>query len=251
MRVLVTGATGRLGTEVVRALQADGHEVRAMSSRPGAAVVRADLRTGEGLREALDGVEAVVHAASAPRGDVQQVDVEGTRRLVRAADPAVLRHLVHVSIVGVDRNPYRYYRAKLAAERVVLDSGLPVTVVRAAQFQEFVDDLLGLARCGPVLPVPAGWALQPVAVAEVARYLLTVLARPAASEVVELAGPEVLDSAALARLWAAAQVRRPRVVPLRLPGRVSRAFRSGSALPEGGARGRRTYAQHLGQGAQP
>lgn len=251
MRVLVTGATGRLGTQVVRALRADGHEVRAMSSRPGTGLTAADLRTGAGLPEALDGVEAVVHAATAPRGDVQQVDVEGTRRLVQAADPAVLRHLVHVSIVGVDRSPYRYYRAKLAAERVVLDSGLPATVVRATQFQEFVDDLLGLARCGPVLPVPAGWAVQPVAVTEVARHLLTVLARPVTSGVVEYAGPEVLDSATLARLWAGAQARRPRVVPVRLPGRVSAAFRAGSALPTGGARGARTYAQHLGERTGP
>lgn len=133
-----------------------------MSSRPVRGVVHGDLATGDGLRAALSGVQGVVHAASAPRGDVQQVDVVGTRRLVDGADRGVLRHLVYVSIVGVDRNPYRYYRAKLEAEQIVLAGDLPATVVRATQFHEFVDDLLRLARCGPLLPVPAGWASSPV-----------------------------------------------------------------------------------------
>ncbi len=87
----------------------------------------------------------------------------GARRLCKAVDRDALTHLIYVSIVGVDVNPYGYYRAKFAAEQVFLGSGLPVTVVRATQFHSFVDDMLRMARRGPVLPVPSGWQFAPVA----------------------------------------------------------------------------------------
>ena len=117
-----------------------------------------------------------MHAASDPRGDPWQVDVAGTRRLVEAVDRDRLRHLVYVSIVGVDRIPYGYYRAKFAAEQVLLASGLPVTLLRVTQFHDFVDFLLDTARRGPVLPVPMGWRVQPVDVGEVAEHVTAVVA---------------------------------------------------------------------------
>ena len=120
-----------------------------------------------------------MHAASDPRGDPWQVDVAGTRRLVEAVDRDRLQHLVYVSIVGVDRIPYGYYRAKFAAEQVLLASGLPVTLLRVTQFHDFVDFLLDTARRGPVLPVPMGWRAQPVDVGEVAEHVTQVVRRPA------------------------------------------------------------------------
>src|SRR4051812_49628040 len=122
--------------------------------------VRGDLATGRDLPMALVGAELVVHAASDPR-NAWEVDVAGTRRLVQAVDRTRLRHLVYVSIVGVDRIPLGYYHAKFAAEQVLLASGLPVTLLRITQFHHFVDELLGTARRGPVLPVPMGWRVPP------------------------------------------------------------------------------------------
>src|SRR4051794_34780802 len=152
---------------------------------------------------ALVGAELVVHAASDPRGDVWQVDVAGTRRLVEAVDRTRLRHLVYVSIVGVDRIPYGYYRAKFAAEQVLLASGLPVTLLRVTQFHHYVDHLLDTARRGPVLPVPMGWRVQPVDVGDVAEHLVDVVGRPSAGGIVEFGGPEELTAADVARSWAA------------------------------------------------
>ena len=128
----------------------------AAGHRPGR--VRGDLATGRDLGTALAGAEVVVHAASDPQGDPWQVDVAGTRRLVEAVDRDRLQHLVYVSIVGVDRIPYGYYRAKFAAEQVLLASGLPVTLLRVTQFHDFVDFLLDSARRGPVLPGADGLA---------------------------------------------------------------------------------------------
>jgi uncharacterized protein YbjT (DUF2867 family) len=244
--VLVTGATGRLGQRLPGPLQAAGHTVRQMSRRgTGPGGVRGDLATGRDLDHALAGAEVVIHAASDPRGDYWNTDVAGTRRLVQAVDRGRLRHLVYISIVGVDRIPYGYYRAKFSAEQVLLASGLPVTLLRVTQFHEFVDFLLDTARRGPVLPVPMGWRVQPVDTDEVAAHVVEVASRPPTGGVIEFGGPEELSAADLARAWAAARAPSTHVVATPLPGRMSAAVRDGAAVPSGGARGRRTYGQHL------
>jgi uncharacterized protein YbjT (DUF2867 family) len=192
------------------------------------------------------GAEVIVHAATDPRGDPWQVDVAGTRRLVEAVDRDRLRHLVYVSIVGIDRIPWGYYRAKFAAEQVLLASGLPVTLVRVTQYFHFVDHLLDTARRGPVLPVPMGWRAQPVDVGDAAQHLVEVAARPpGGSAVVEYGGPEELSAADLARTWVAVRAPGTHVVATPVPGKLGTAFRDGAALPSGGARGHRTYAEHL------
>jgi uncharacterized protein YbjT (DUF2867 family) len=246
MDVLVTGGTGRLGRRVADRLQGAGHRVRAMSRRgTGPGGVRGDLAGGRDLATAVAGAEVVVHAASDPRGDYWAADVAGTRRLVQAVDRGQLRHLVYVSIVGVDRVPYGYYHAKYAAEQVLLASGLPVTLLRITQFHEFVDGLLATARRGPVLPVPMGWRAQPVDVGEAAAHTVEVALAAPTGDVVEFGGPEELTAADLARAWVAAREPGTRVIATPVPGRLSAAFRDGAALPSGGARGRRTYEQHL------
>jgi uncharacterized protein YbjT (DUF2867 family) len=246
VHVLVTGATGRLGQRLTAPLQGAGHTVRAMSRRgTGPGGVRGDLATGFDLASAVAGAEAIVHAASDPRGDPWQVDVAGTRRLVEAVDRDRLQHLVYVSIVGVDRIPYGYYRAKFAAEQVLLASGLPVTLLRVTQFHDFVDFLLDAARRGPVLPVPMGWRVQPVDVGEVAAHVAEVVGRPPVGGVIEYGGPEELSAADLARAWAGARAPGTHVVATPVPGKLGAAFRDGAALSSGGERGRRTYREHL------
>jgi uncharacterized protein YbjT (DUF2867 family) len=207
--------------------------------------LRGDLATGLDLRHALAGAEIVVHAASDPRGNPWEVDVAGTRRLVQAVDRDRLQHLVYVSIVGVDRIPFSYYRAKYAAEQVLLASGLPVTLLRVTQFHGFVDSLLETARKGPVLPVPMGWRLQSVDVDEVAAHIGVVAAAPPTGGVIEFGGPEELTAADVARAWAAVRGSGAHVVATPVPGKLGSAIRDGAALPTGGARGSRTYAKHL------
>lgn len=249
MRVLVTGAGGRLGSDVLARLRDDGMSVRASSRRPRAGSdaewVVVDLATGDGLAEAVTGVDAVLHLASSPRGRTHQVDVLGTRRLVVAAAAAGVPHLVYISIVGVDRVPIPYYRHKLAAEQVVAAGPVPWSVLRATQFPQFLDELLTRsARLGPVLGDRAVLA-QPVDPAEVAARLAARLAAGPLGGIEEFGGPQVLrfDEAVLA--WREARGSRRPLLPVRIPGRLGRELRAGGLVTEALPRGTRTWADHL------
>ncbi|WP_433299548.1 SDR family oxidoreductase [Actinoplanes sp. CA-030573] len=225
--VLVTGASGTLGTAVLPRLEKEGYRVRPMSRRARSGWVAADLRTGEGLNEAVDGVTVIVHLASAP-GRPQRTDVEGTERLLTVARAAGVRHVLYVSINGIDRVPYRYYRAKLDTEEVVKRAGIPYTILRAAQFHPFVEMLLAtMSKLGPVIIDPA-WRLQPVAIEDVADRIAELIASPATGETTEYAGPEVLTFDELARGWLAARGSKRPIWRLRFPGRMARAIRSGA-----------------------
>jgi uncharacterized protein YbjT (DUF2867 family) len=228
--VLVTGGTGVLGTVLVPALRAAGHTVRVLSRQPGDGHVVGDLASGVGIAAAPAGAEVVVHAATAARGDVTGTDVEGTRRLVVAARDAGVEHFVYVSIPATDRLPLAYYRAKFAAEQIVAAANVPYTLARISQFHPLVASLLGRLRRGPLLPVPAGWRAEPVAVADAAAHLVARVAAGPTGGSTELAGPQVLELAELARQWLAARGARAYVLPVPLPGSRAAAVRAGANL---------------------
>ncbi|MCI4063426.1 NAD(P)H-binding protein [Micromonospora sp. R77] len=251
MRVLVTGASGRLGRVVLPGLRADGFTVRAASRHrradAGVEWVAMDLATGEGLVEAVAGVDAVLHLASAPNAGrrTHEVDVLGTRRLAVAAGHAGVGHLVYVSIVGVDRVPLAYYRHKLAAEQVVRSGPVPWSILRATQFPEFLDELLRQAsRLGPTLGDRAVLA-QPVDAREVAGRLTGMLAAGPSSAIEDFGGPQVLRFDEAVRAWRAARRSRRPFLPVRIPGRLGRALRAGALVTTATPTGTRTWADHL------
>ena len=244
MTVLVTGASGNLGSAVLPRLVKEGHDVRPMSRRARPGWVAADLATGEGLREAVRGVDAIVHLASSPR-KTRETDVEGTRRLVAEAKAAGVRHVLYVSIIGIDRVPLAYYRHKLATERVIRDGGVPFTLLRAAQFPTLLDTLLTAAgKLGPVL-IDKRLRFQPVAVEDVADRIAGLLADGPAGGVVELAGPQSETLDVLARDWLAARGSRRPVWSVRLPGRLAREVRAGALTTAAQPTGTRTWQDYL------
>ena len=250
MNILLTGATGHLGRALARAVVGRGHTVRVLSRRPVPAGsklpwVSADLGTGEGLREAVGGMDAVVHAASDPR-NAAVVDVEGTGRLAAAAREAGVAHVVFVSIVGIEKIPLAYYRHKLAAEGVLADSGVPYSIVRSSQFHYFIDDLLHRAARAPLLlPVPAGFHVQSIATRDVARALCAVVTAPPAGLLPDLAGPEALTLAEAARLWVDVRGLRKRVMSVPIPGRTAAAFRAGHNTAPDRPQGQETWRAWL------
>jgi uncharacterized protein YbjT (DUF2867 family) len=237
-RILVTGGTGTLGRAVLRTLTDAGTPARVLSRRAGPGLVQGDLVTGNGLTTALAGVETVLHLASTRRG---RSDVVATRNLVAAAGH--VRHLVFVSIVGIDRIPIGYYEGKLAAERLVAE--VPHTILRATQFHDLVRQLLaGLAKL-PVMPVPAIGA-QPVDVRDVAERLVELAQGEPRGRAPDFGGPEALTFDAMATAYLRATGRRRPRFSFRLPGQVFRGFRDGANLVEKPG-GTITFAEYLGE----
>jgi uncharacterized protein YbjT (DUF2867 family) len=181
--VLVTGGAGRLGSEVVKELTATGSRVRIMSRKPqptnllsATEWAQADLETGQGIVDAVTGIDVVVHAASSPFKHTRQIDVEGTRFMLEQARVAGVTHVVYISIVGIDRIPYSYYRAKLAAEELVKNSGLPWSLLRATQFHYLVDLFFQAATKMPLVTLlPTDLRCQSIAESEVASHLCEIM----------------------------------------------------------------------------
>jgi uncharacterized protein YbjT (DUF2867 family) len=253
-RILVTGGTGTLGRHVVPRLRDAGWEVRVLSRRghqaaDGIEYVTGDLLTDEGIPAAVDGAEIIVHLAGTAKGDD-----EATRNLVRAASRAGARHLVYISVVGTDRIPvvsgvdralFGYFAAKLAAERVVADAGLPWTTLRATQFHDLLLKVAQQLTKLPVVPVPAGLRVQPVDPGEVAARLVELALGTPAGLVPDLGGPRVYGVAELVRGYLRASRRRRLLVPVWLAGTAARAVRAGANLAPDRAVGRRTWEDFL------
>lgn len=137
MKIVVVGGTGLIGSQVSALLREGGHEV--VRAAPSTGV---DTLTGEGLAAALKGADVVVDVSNSPSFDTEPAldfFTRSARNLFAAEKEAGVRHHVALSIVGVDEVPgYGYYEAKVAQENAVRGSGVPYSIVRAAQFFEFV-----------------------------------------------------------------------------------------------------------------
>ncbi len=249
---LVTGGTGLLGSLVVERMRTAGGGVRVMShnGRPG--TVRGDLLTGEGLAEAVDGINTIVHCASNPVRS-RQTDVAGTERLLQEAAGSGVSHFVFISIVGVDRDPYfPYYRAKLEAELTIERSPVPWTILRSTQFHSFVLGMLGALDHVPLfMPVPKGFLLQPIDVGEVASRLVELALSEPTGRAPDVSGPEVRVFADLARSYLKVAGRSGRVVEVPVPGKTALAFRQGAHLVPGHGYGRTTWEEHLSRSIHP
>jgi uncharacterized protein YbjT (DUF2867 family) len=225
MKIAVAGGTGVAGRWTVDALRAGGREAIVIARSAGA-----DLVTGAGLEAALAGVDAVIDATNvASTGKRVSSEFFGAtaRTLMRTAATAGVRHIVALSIAGIDRLPSGYYQGKLRQEQVLQGSPVPVSILRAAQFHEFAGQYLAKAP-GPVVIVPR-WRAQPVAAREVG----AALARIAAGDPVamsELAGPREEIMADMIRQVIRGRGDRRLVVSVRVPGAAGKALAAGGGL---------------------
>lgn len=235
--ILVTGGTGRLGSLVTPLLQDAGHDVRVLSRRDhasgvGIEYVTGDLLEDDGIDAAVDGVETILHLAGGANG---KGDEQATRNLMRAATGAGVRHVVNISVVGADRMPLGYFRNKLGAEQAVVDSGLPWTTIRVAQVNDLVLTMVQAMAKLPVIPAPSAIRFQPVDAADVADRLAELALDKPAGLVPDLAGPQVYGMGELVRGYLRARGKRRLLMPVRIPGKVGRAYRAGENLTLDGA----------------
>ncbi|MGW5714652.1 SDR family oxidoreductase [Amycolatopsis sp. NPDC003865] len=189
MKVVVIGGTGLIGTNVVTRLAEHGHE--AVAAAPSTGV---DTVTGEGLKEVLQGADTVIDVSNSPSfadDDVLRFFRSSTGNLVAAAREAGVTHYVALSVVGTDRQPgVGYFRAKVAQERLIGESGLPYSIVRATQFFEFAGGIADTSTTDGVVRLP-GAGVQPMAAAEVSAAVARTAAGQPAGGIAEIAGPEV------------------------------------------------------------
>jgi len=187
MKIVVIGATGRIGTKTVPILLQKGHEVVSASSKSGVNIV-----TGEGLKEALTGAKVVIDLADSPSFEDKAVleffETSG-RNLLPAETAAGVRHHVTLSIVGIDRSDSGYYRAKVAQEKLVVASGIPYTIIRSTQFLEFLGDIADSSTDGKAVRLAPG-LMQPIAADDVAAIVADVALAGPQNGTVEIAGPQ-------------------------------------------------------------
>ncbi len=244
--VLVTGATGSLGRSVVPAALAAGHRVRALSRRErdgdNVAWHRGDLLAGTGIDEAVDGVDVIINCATQP---IRNKDVASMRNLTSAARRTGIDHLVHVSIVGIDRIPLPYYRTKLRVEQVLQTSGVGHTVLRATQFHDLINTIFSIQRYSPVLWAVRNIRFQPIDTRDVARRLVELIDSEPAGRVPDIGGPAVHTHAELARIYLRARGGRRKVVAVPVPGRIVAGYRSGAHLAPENPVGTIEFADYL------
>jgi uncharacterized protein YbjT (DUF2867 family) len=233
MKIAVAGATGRVGHHVVDVLHERGHQAVAISRANGV-----DVITGEGLDAALAGVEVIIDTATGPSPEQQEATAfftTATRNLQRAGERAGVYRIVVVSIIGIDGAGGGYNAAKLAHEKTALDGPIPAQIVRAAQFHEFVEQLVGWGTQGDVAYVPA-MRTQLVAARAVAEQLVEVATGPVSNSngapIPEVAGPREERLADVARLLAARRGQPARVQEMSDPANPDRdLFENGGLLP--------------------
>lgn len=197
MKITVIGASGLIGTKVVDLLTAEGHEAVAASRASGV-----DVLTGDGLAEAMSGADAVVDVVNSPSFEddpVMEFFKTSTTNLVDVAKRARIGHYVALSIVGADGLPDSgYMRAKVVQEKIITESGLPYTILRATQFAEFRDSITDSMTVGDEVHVPDA-LIQPVAADQVAAEVARAAAAAPLNSIVNIGGPDKISFETMAR----------------------------------------------------
>jgi uncharacterized protein YbjT (DUF2867 family) len=197
MKITVFGASGLIGSRVVKLLRADGHDVVAASHASGV-----DVLTGAGLADALTGATTLVDVTNSPDlggAPAMEFFTRSTPNLVEAARRAGVVHYVALSIVGADELPDSgYMRAKVAQEGIIIGSGIPYSIVRATQFAEFADDIIASMTNGDEIRVPDA-LIQPIPAEEVAAAVARTAAAPPVNGIVNTGGPHRITFEQLAR----------------------------------------------------
>ena len=243
MRIAVAGGTGTVGSLTVDAVREQGHEPVALSRAHGV-----DLITGVGLDAALADVDAVIDTVSVETlsaKDATEFFTTASGNLSAAAARQGVRHLVSLSIVGIDRAPHGYYAGKLAQEEVVEASPAPWTILRATQFHEFAGQMFRGAKLGPLHIAPRG-RVQPIAAREVAMRLAELAAGDARGRVPDIAGPREENLDEMVRAFARSVGYRGWVPSMNVPGAQMKSMRAGLVLPGPDAvLGTQTFAEWL------
>jgi uncharacterized protein YbjT (DUF2867 family) len=203
LKIVVIGGTGLIGSKVVSKLSERGYEV--ISASPNSGV---NTLTGEGLAEVLEGASVVVDVSNSPSFEdapVMEFFKTSTGNLLSYETAAGVGHHVALSVIGCDSLPDSgYLRAKVAQEKLIRESSIPYSIVRATQFFEFVNRIADSATEGNTVRLPPV-RFQPMAADDVANEVARVAMGPPLNGIVEVGGPEQFRFDELIRLGLSAR----------------------------------------------
>ena len=245
-RIFLTGGSGFVGSHVLPALLAAGHDVVALARTPKSAATIAernatyaarlttrigDVTNPASLPAALVGCDAIVHLVAIPRdwnngADLLRINTAGTEAMIAAASAAGITRFVHLGALGVqDREELHYARSKARAERAVRESSLDWTIIKPSliwgERDGFFNIVAALVKIpAPAVPVPGNGKsrFQPVWVGDVARAIVQALGDPkSARRSFELGGPRYWTYTEITQEVARALGKRRIVVPMPVP----------------------------------
>jgi uncharacterized protein YbjT (DUF2867 family) len=258
MHILIAGGTGAAGRVLARQLPLAGHQIRIGARRrpadtDGLDIVTGDLTTGTGLDQAMADVDVVVDVSnvSTPwRGKASAFFTAATDHLFSAEQRAGVRHHLTLSIVGIDRFPSGYYRAKLDQEAAIVRASertrVAHTIARVTQFHDFAALVYRQYRVGRLVLAPPLHA-QPVHLKDVADHVLALIAAGPAGRAPDLAGPQPEEVPDMVRRYTTA-IRRPvHVLPAPLFGEARRANEAQVLRPTESRRGSLTFDDWLNE----
>jgi uncharacterized protein YbjT (DUF2867 family) len=187
MKIVVMGGTGLIGSKVIEKLKQKGHAAIAAAPSTGVNTI-----TGEGLAAVMTGAEVVIDLENSPSFEDKAVleffETSG-RNLLAAETGAGVRHHVALSIVGIDRSDNGYFRAKVAQEKLIKNSGVPYTIIRSTQFMDFLGAIADSSADGGTVRLPPV-LFQPIASDDVAAAVADAALAPPQNGIIEIAGPE-------------------------------------------------------------
>ena len=253
MKVLITGGTGTLGSAFVGAARGKVDSIRILSRRPqpddagrGIAWSEGNISTGDGIDDAVNGVNVVVHAATSPGRRSKGVDAGGTKRMLKAAEKAGVDLFLYPSIVGIEDIPFSYYRHKLLAEQAIKEADVPHAILRATQFHSLVHQLIAAAMRFPLITfLPTDFQAQPVDSREVANQIVEHLQAGDTGRLPEFGGPEISTLRYFSDQWMELKQKSKSIFRLPFPGEVARAFRNGKNITPENRKGIVTWKEWL------
>lgn len=230
MRILVTGSTGQLGSALLNQLKDTDCSVKMTSRRKPKCGenfdwVYSDMLSGQGLEEAAKDVDVVIHAATSPMKKTKEIEVLGLSNFLSKLTH--IKHFIYPSIVGIEDIPFKYYKYKYEAEKVLKQSFIPYTIVRATQFHGFVDSLF-LSK--PVFKgyfIPGNIKFQTVDVGEFANHLINLTEKGPQGKTDEFAGPKIMTLREMTDLKIEINNQPNRVYSFSFPGRLYKALLEG------------------------
>jgi uncharacterized protein YbjT (DUF2867 family) len=229
MRIAVAGGTGTVGRHVAEQARERGHEVVVLSRSHGV-----DVRSGQGLAEALEGTDVVIdtaHPDTIEQGPAAEFFTEVAGVLQRACAGQGVGHIVTLSIVGIDKTSFGYYAAKREHERAAASGPVPSTIMRATQFHELPAQLIATTRDGSHAGVLDLQPVQTVAARTVGGVLVELAEAPPGGRAADLGGPQRGSLVELAREFVARRGEAIDIDPVRVDG-----IPAGALLPADGAR---------------